>query len=73
MIKGAPTAMCPGQVVVDGKLVCRCLKVSVEQVKQAVEVYQLSTVEGIVRTTGAGDGCTACRRKLGQYLPNSAV
>ncbi|GIW78963.1 MAG: hypothetical protein KatS3mg105_0770 [Gemmatales bacterium] len=41
---------------------CHCLKVTEARVLEALESGL--TVEQIKRETGAGEGCTACHRKL---------
>lgn len=46
------------------KLVCRCLKVTEEEVVTALAIHGVESVKELRRLTGAGDGCTACHRKL---------
>ena len=47
-----------------GRYVCHCLKITEEEVVEAVAVLGLSTVSEVRRHTGAGDGCTACHQRL---------
>jgi bacterioferritin-associated ferredoxin len=53
---------CPAQVV------CHCLQVTEEVLRCAIESLDLRTLHEVRRATGAGDGCTACHRRLAQYL-----
>ena len=53
---------CPAQVV------CRCLKVTEEQIVVAITTLEVRTLRELRQTTGAGDGCTACHRKLKALL-----
>ena len=54
----------------DSTIVCRCLKITEADILEAVEGGQLQTVQDVVRQTGAGDGCTACRRTILEYVLN---
>jgi bacterioferritin-associated ferredoxin len=63
--QSAPSSSCQGCPT---KLVCRCLQVTEETLLRALEIFELQTVKDIRCKTGAGDGCTACHRKLRQYL-----
>ena len=53
-----PCNTCPGNVV------CHCLGVTEEEVVTALAIHGVETVKELRRLTGAGDGCTACHRKL---------
>lgn len=53
------------------RLVCRCLRVMESEVVEAIATFGLRTVDDVCRHTGAGDGCTACRRHLSKYLSQS--
>jgi NAD(P)H-nitrite reductase large subunit len=53
---------CPGRVI------CHCLQVTEEAVLVALETLALRTVRDVRRATGAGDGCTACHKRLEYYL-----
>lgn len=46
------------------RLVCRCLQVTEDEIRQALALDAVQTVHDLRRLTGAGDGCTACRREL---------
>ena len=51
-----------------GRLVCHCLRVTEDAVVAAVTRLGLKTVKEICDYTGAGDGCTACRKALRRYV-----
>jgi len=51
-----------------GRLVCRCLQVTEEALLAALNRFELKTVKEIRQHTGAGDGCTACHKRLARYL-----
>jgi bacterioferritin-associated ferredoxin len=55
-----------------GRIVCHCLQVTEEMLLEAVATFELRTVKDVRRHTGAGDGCTACHKRLGQYLERRA-
>ncbi len=55
-------AVCPGPFV------CRCLRVTEETLLSAVQRFELKTLKEIRQYTGAGDGCTACHKRLARYL-----
>jgi bacterioferritin-associated ferredoxin len=46
------------------RYLCRCLEVTEDAVIEVATALQLRTVQDVVRHTGAGDGCTACRRRI---------
>jgi bacterioferritin-associated ferredoxin len=50
------------------RVVCHCLQVTEEALLIAVETFGLRTLKEVRQATGAGDGCTACHRRLRQYL-----
>jgi bacterioferritin-associated ferredoxin len=54
------------------KLICHCLQVTEDDLLSAVARGQLRTVQEIAQATGAGDGCTACHRRIVQYLRQQA-
>ena len=45
-----------------------CLNITEEQLVSAVATFDLRTVLDVRRMTGAGEGCTACHRKIQLYL-----
>lgn len=58
---GTQCAGCPGEYV------CHCLKVTEEMVLEAV-ACGAESVAHLRRLTGAGDGCTACHRRLNDLI-----
>lgn len=56
-----PTARC-------SLVVCHCLQVSEDQLLEALANCEIRTLGDLRRHTGAGDGCTACHRRLKDYL-----
>jgi bacterioferritin-associated ferredoxin len=53
---------CPGRVV------CRCLQVTEEEVVTMIATLGLRTVHEVKRATGAGDGCTCCHDDIRKQL-----
>lgn len=49
-------------------MICHCLQVTEEMVQEALAVLEARTLENLRAATGAGDGCTACHRRLRKYL-----
>jgi len=47
-----------------GRFLCHCLQVTEEAVVEAVKRFGLQTVLEVRRHTGAGEGCTACHRRI---------
>lgn len=43
---------------------CRCIKVTVDQIEEAVSVFGATSVLEVRKVTGAGGGCRACQRKI---------
>ena len=58
---GDACATCSGQYV------CHCLHVTEEMVIEAIAAGATTIVE-LRRNTLAGEGCTACHRRLREYL-----
>jgi len=54
-------------------LICRCLKVRLSTIADAIEVCGLNSIRDIRCATGAGDGCTACHIRIRQLLHQRAV
>ena len=48
--------------------VCHCLQVSEERLIEALATCPIRTLSDIRQHTGAGDGCTACHRRLKELL-----
>jgi NifU-like protein len=57
---------CPGRVI------CPCLGVTEETVLGAVTALGLRSVKEVRAATGAGDGCTACHRRLRLLIERQA-
>jgi bacterioferritin-associated ferredoxin len=55
------------------QVVCHCLQVTEEQVVVAITTLEVRTLRELRQTTGAGDGCTACHRKLKSLLSEHAL
>ena len=47
-----------------GRLLCHCLQITEEAVAEAASLFGLTTVKEVRQRTGAGDGCTACHRRI---------
>lgn len=56
-----------------GRMVCHCLQVTEEMLLDALRTFELRSVKDIRCQTGAGDGCTACHRRLKRYLEEKAA
>jgi bacterioferritin-associated ferredoxin len=56
-----------------GKIVCRCLNVTEEQVINMIANGGLRTIREIRQHTSAGDGCTCCHAELARYLERYAL
>ncbi|MCC7087177.1 MAG: (2Fe-2S)-binding protein [Pirellulales bacterium] len=50
------------------KLICRCLEISETDLLQAIDDADLRSLTDVIGQTGAGDGCTACRTRILEYL-----
>jgi bacterioferritin-associated ferredoxin len=55
-------ATCPG------KMICRCLQVTEDQIVDALTRLSLRTLGDIKQCTGAGGGCMACHRTIKGYI-----
>jgi NAD(P)H-nitrite reductase large subunit len=47
---------------------CHCLKVSHDQVREAIAFHGCETVDDVTNVCSAGGGCTACHHKIRAYL-----
>ncbi len=47
---------------------CRCLKVTEQMLIEAIHLDQLETLDQVRACTGAGDGCTACCKRIHKIL-----
>ena len=50
------------------RMICHCLQVTEDVLLHALDTMNLTSVKDICRHPGAGDGCTACHRRLRKYL-----
>ena len=50
------------------ELVCRCLKVSHDEIVTALTTLPIRTLSELRAYTGAGDGCMCCHKRLRAYL-----
>lgn len=58
---------CPGRVV------CKCLGVTEDQIVTAIQTHDLSTIRDIRHQTSAGDGCTCCHQELQQIIDRCSL
>ena len=59
-------ALC--QVTAPSRYLCHCLKVTQDQVRDAVGFHGCDSVEEVTACCGAGGGCTACHRRIRAVL-----
>jgi bacterioferritin-associated ferredoxin len=59
-------------VVLNDRLVCRCLQVTESDLLEALDRCPLQSLQDVAVETGAGSGCTACHRLLRKYLAAGA-
>jgi NAD(P)H-nitrite reductase large subunit len=52
----------------DSAYICHCLHVTEEDLLEALTRCELRNLQDVKHTTGAGDGCTACHRRILSYL-----
>jgi len=66
----APVTSCDSctSVASDATVVCRCLNVTEEDLRQASTDCPLMSLCEVARVTGAGSGCTACHRRLRKFI-----
>jgi len=50
------------------RIVCKCLKVTEDQVIHAITIHGARSLVELRTLTEAGDGCTCCHRELQSYL-----
>jgi len=50
------------------KLICQCLQVSESEVRTAVDAGVVQCLRTAIAGTGAGSGCTACHRRLENFV-----
>lgn len=52
----------------ESAVLCHCLQITVGEVRQAVASGEVRSLCDIRQQTGAGTGCTACHRRIRQFL-----
>gem|GEM_PF-3465137 len=51
-------------------VICRCLSVTVAEIKTAASFIEKPTAACVMALTGAGGGCTACHRRIRSLVTN---
>jgi bacterioferritin-associated ferredoxin len=51
-----------------GRMICHCLQVTEDMLLDALAVLDLRSVMDVRQHTGAGDGCTACHRRIRAFI-----
>jgi NAD(P)H-nitrite reductase large subunit len=62
------SAVLPAAASCAEEVLCYCLNVTEAEVVAAIRTKNVRTIADVRRQTGAGDGCTACHRRLRQCL-----
>jgi bacterioferritin-associated ferredoxin len=60
----APFAATLDEVSAKPRYLCHCLKVTADQVQDAVAFHGCESVAEVTGVCGAGGGCTACHRRI---------
>lgn len=63
----------PADIELELPLLCRCLGIPEETVRQAILVRQLTSIDGVVEATGAGSVCGSCKIDLPALLDRAAA
>ncbi len=50
------------------KFVCRCLRVTEQDVREAMEAHVVCDLVDLMQHTGAGTGCMACRANIRKII-----
>lgn len=58
-------------VLTTERILCHCLRVSEEQVQDAVWINACRSIKDVIDCTGAGSGCTACHCRIAELLEDS--
>jgi NAD(P)H-nitrite reductase large subunit len=58
----------PPLPVESDRIVCHCLQVRESQMQECVVNLGLETVSAVKAHCGAGDGCTACHRRIREII-----
>ena len=53
------------------RIICRCLRISERQLADAASTGMVCTLRDAISKTGAGAGCTACHRRIKQFLESA--
>lgn len=56
---------CPAQVI------CYCMHVTEDKIVDALQTLGLRTVRDVRQQTRAGDGCTACHRRIQRLIEDN--
>jgi NAD(P)H-nitrite reductase large subunit len=59
---------CPSVGSCADRVVCRCLRVTEDEIITAIQTLGLRTVKEVSRATEAGTGCTCCHKEIAAYL-----
>ena len=59
---------CPSVGSCPDRIVCRCLRVTEQEVISAIVTLGLRNVKEVRQATGAGTGCTCCLREIEAYV-----
>ncbi len=54
------------------RFVCRCLKITEEDLVVTLSTQEIRDLKDLRVKTGAGDGCRCCHRRLMKYLEQYA-
>ncbi len=52
----------------ESHIICHCIGVTKADVEESLRLHGCSRVKEIIEQTGAGSGCTACRRRLAELI-----
>ena len=55
------------------RFVCHCLQVTEDMLLDALATFDLGSLNEVRQHTGAGDGCTACHRKIRGFIERHRV
>lgn len=70
---GSTSCILESRETCPGKVVCRCLQVTEDQLINLITGLRLRSIREIRQHGGAGDGCTCCHPELEQYLERYAL
>lgn len=55
------------------RIVCHCLQVTESDIRTAIVADCVREVVDVMRSTGAGTGCTACRARIQELVAQHAL